>query len=223
MSADESSQCRIAAETPELFFCDDLRGYAWCFRKQNFLNIGMGREGDSQLSAKVISFCNSLQTEGRVPNGAHSRFSEVMPTGFYPGRPRRIVADGALLIGDSAGLAGAQSGEGIRPAIESGLMAAAEIVAADGDYRQSTLARFEDRLSDRFGSPSAYRRRSWLPAAWRSAVGRMFLATHWFTRHVVIDRWFLNSNQPSLKFGGRVGRVLRGPRRDKYSRCTSNF
>jgi flavin-dependent dehydrogenase len=40
-----------------------------------------------------------------------------------------------VLIGDAAGLAYAQSGEGIRPAIESGLLAAGAIVAAGGDMR----------------------------------------------------------------------------------------
>jgi flavin-dependent dehydrogenase len=197
MSPHEASQCRVAGEIPELFFCDDLRGYGWCFRKQNFLNIGMGREGDSQLAAKVVSFCKILQDEGRIPAGVQARFRGHAYR-LYPGRPRRIVADGALLIGDSAGLAGPQSGEGIRPAIESGLLAATEIVAAAGDYRQSSLARFETRIADRFGSPTKAVRRPWLPEAWRSAVGRLFLATHWFTRHIVIDRWFLHSHQPSL-------------------------
>src|SRR5436309_10131092 len=34
---------RIAPEQPELYFCRDLKGYGWCFRKQNFLNVGFGR------------------------------------------------------------------------------------------------------------------------------------------------------------------------------------
>jgi len=29
-------------------------------------------------------------------------------------------------------------------------------------------------------------------------VARRLLATHWFTRHVVINRWFLHANQPAL-------------------------
>ena len=46
---------------------------------------------------------------------------------------------GVMLIGDAAGLAYAQSGEGIRPAIESGLMAAAVALQADGDYSAGQL------------------------------------------------------------------------------------
>ena len=44
-----------------------------------------------------------------------------------------------MLIGDAAALAYAQSGEGIRPAIESGLMAAAVALQADGDYSAGQL------------------------------------------------------------------------------------
>jgi hypothetical protein len=33
----------VNGETPELFFCRDLEGYAWCVRKGRHLNIGIGR------------------------------------------------------------------------------------------------------------------------------------------------------------------------------------
>jgi hypothetical protein len=39
-----------------------------------------------------------------------------------------------------------------------------------------------------------------VPAAWRQAIARRLLATHWFTRHIVINRWFLHAHQPALKF-----------------------
>ena len=48
---------------------------------------------------------------------------------------RRVVDDGVVLVGDAAGLAYPQSGEGIRPAVESGLMAAETILAARGSLR----------------------------------------------------------------------------------------
>jgi flavin-dependent dehydrogenase len=44
-----------------------------------------------------------------------------------------------MLIGDSAGLSYPQSGEGIRPAVESGLLAADTIIAADGNYDSEHL------------------------------------------------------------------------------------
>lgn len=199
MSADEAAQCRVEPQIPELYFCDDLRGYAWCFRKGNFLNIGLGREAEPQLAAHVAAFCDSLQQGGRVPLGAHHRFHGHAYR-LYRGQPRQSTVDGVVLIGDSAGMAYPQSGEGIRPAIESGLLAAAAIVEARGDYRQTVLSGLERRITARFGRVnSKATRRSLIPDAWRQALARRLLATRWFTRHILIDRWFLHSNQPVLR------------------------
>lgn len=40
MSPAQAAACRVESSTPELYFCRDLRGYGWCFRKGYFLNIG---------------------------------------------------------------------------------------------------------------------------------------------------------------------------------------
>jgi flavin-dependent dehydrogenase len=200
MQSDEAAACLVEPEVPELYFCDDLKGYAWCFRKGNFLNIGLGREGETRLSAHVSAFCDWLQKEGRIPPGGYDRFHGHAYR-LYRGRPRRVSADGVVLIGDAAGLAYPQSGEGIRPAIESGLMAAQVIVDAAGDYRQSRFAALQGQIAARFGplksNPSP---RGLVPTAWRQAIARRLLATHWFTRHIVINRWFLHAHQPALKF-----------------------
>jgi flavin-dependent dehydrogenase len=198
LSAREQAACRVEPEVPELYFCDDLLGYAWCFRKGNFLNIGLGREGEPRLSVHVAAFCQWLQEQGRIPPGTHARFHGHAYR-LYRGRPRRAAADGVLLIGDSAGLAYPQSGEGIRPAIESGLMAARVIVEAGGDYRRFALANFERQLGARFGKLRSKPAGSGLiPGAWRQAVARRLLATGWFTRHVLINRWFLHAHQAAL-------------------------
>ena len=55
--------------------------------------------------------------------------------------PRPVVGDGMLLAGDAAGLAYPESGEGIRPAIESGQMAAAALIGAGGRYSADALRR----------------------------------------------------------------------------------
>jgi flavin-dependent dehydrogenase len=198
MSADETAQCRVEPEVPELYFCDDMRGYAWCFRKGNFLNIGLGREEEPQLAAHVAAFCDWLQKAGRVPLEAQHRFHGHAYR-LYRGQPRQPTVDGVVLIGDSAGMAYPQSGEGIRPAIESGLLAARAIVEARGDYRQAVLSAFERRLTSRFGRAKSHTSsHGLLPASWRQALARRLLATRWFTRHILIDRWFLHANQPAL-------------------------
>ena len=33
MSSEQQERCSIRPEIPELYFCSDLRGYGWCFRK----------------------------------------------------------------------------------------------------------------------------------------------------------------------------------------------
>src|SRR5207302_6597933 len=133
----------------------------------NFLNIGLGREGETRLSAHVSAFYNWLQNEGRIPPGGHDRFHGHAYR-LYRGRPRRMTADGVVLIGDAAGLAYPQSGEGIRPAIESGLMAAQVIVDAAGDYPQSRLATLQRQIAARFGPlKSSSSPRGFVPAAWR--------------------------------------------------------
>ena len=203
MSAAEAAACRIAPETPELFFCKDLRGYAWCVRKESFLNIGLGREADRNLSAHLVAFLESLQEQGRLPRGIRPRFRGHAYR-LYSGDLRRVVADGVLLIGDAAGLACVQSGEGIRPAIESGLMAAQEIVAVKGDYRRDQLGNFPRRLEARFGCPSKASRHGFPFERLRSALARRLLSTRWFTRRVVLDRWFLRANQAPLPLPGHA-------------------
>ena len=49
MDERQQAGCRVRAEIPELYFCADIKGYGWCFRKQNFLNIGLGRMDQHRL------------------------------------------------------------------------------------------------------------------------------------------------------------------------------
>jgi flavin-dependent dehydrogenase len=106
-----------------------------------------------------------------------------------------------MLIGDSAGLAYSQSGEGIRPAIESGLLAGKVIVGAAGDYSRARLAPYRQLLQERFGST----RGDWTTAIGRklspgllNAVARRLLRMRWFAGGVVVHRWFLHADEPAL-------------------------
>src|SRR5579863_10481678 len=113
---------------------------------------------------------------------------------------RNLVGDGVLLIGDAAGLAYSQSGEGIRPAIESGLLAAKAIVAASGNYSRAQLENYRAMLLARFGEPQDWPTRIGrrLPPRHMHALARVLLATRWFSRYIVLDRWFLHANAPAL-------------------------
>jgi flavin-dependent dehydrogenase len=195
MDAGQRKACRVRPEVPELFFCADLRGYGWCFRKGDVLNVGFGRADAHDFARQARGFAEWLTARGRVPPGLPARWLGHAYLLHDATRPR-LVEDGVLLAGDAAGLAYAQSGEGIRPAVESGLLAAETIAAARGDYRRARLEGYRDRLRRRFGAGG--RGPLPLPAAWVAAVGRTLLARDWFTRRVALESWFLHARTPVL-------------------------
>lgn len=184
-------------DIPELFFCDDLSGYGWCFRKGNFLNIGLGRLDKRQLSRHVEAFCDFLRERGKVrceiPERFHGHAYQL-----YEGTPPKLFDEAVLLIGDAAGLAYPQSGEGIRPAVESGLMAAEVILTAAGNYRTENLTPYDEHIRERFGTPRNGSITDRLPAGWLHALAARLLTTKWFARHIVLDRWFLHRHEPDL-------------------------
>jgi geranylgeranyl reductase family protein len=186
----------IDAETPELYFSANLDGYGWCFRKQNYLNVGLGLLDRHACSTATRGFMSYLQARGRIPTAASWRWHGHAYLLAEP-RTRTVVDEGVLLIGDSAGLAYPQSGEGIRPAIESGLMAATTIVIARGIYSRDRLIPYEQQLGVRFGS-STRPRSAALPESLTSALAVGLMRVPSFVRHVVLDRWFLRTGEPAL-------------------------
>ncbi|MFQ5731718.1 MAG: NAD(P)/FAD-dependent oxidoreductase [Planctomycetaceae bacterium] len=197
VSPEKLDQGSIAGETPELFFCRDLQGYGWCFRKGNYLNIGLGRVDRDRLSEHVADFCRFLRLSGKVaceiPQKLHGHayqlYERINPT---------LCDDGVLLIGDAAGLSYPQSGEGIRPAVESALMAADVIHAADGRYTKDRLADYAARIVQRFGKPRSTAIADHLPHGMLRFLATRLMASRWFARRVVLDRWFLHATDPPL-------------------------
>jgi hypothetical protein len=108
------------------------------------------------------------------------------------------VSDGALLIGDAAGLSHPQSGEGILPAIESALLAADAILAASGDYRRDNLEQYAASLAIRFGGAGREIPSSPLSSGLLRFLGAGLLSNRWFARHIVLDRWFLHTGRKPL-------------------------
>ncbi|MBI3376427.1 MAG: NAD(P)/FAD-dependent oxidoreductase [Betaproteobacteria bacterium] len=194
----ERSECGIEPDVVQLYFCADLKGYGWCFAKGDYLNIGLGREDSHALSAHVGRFRAWLRLRGGIPRELPGKFNGHAYL-LYPGSRRRPFDDGVVLVGDAAGLAYPRSGEGIRPAIESALMAAEIIRNAAGRYTRARLAPYADRLAQRFGArghePDAA---GWLPPDLRQSIAARLLSTAWFARNVVIDRWFLHARQRAL-------------------------
>jgi len=192
MSAGQAANCPIRPDLPELYFCKDLQGYGWAFRKGPYLNVGLGREDPERLGEHVEQFVGMLQQQGRIPRDTPDRFRGHAYI-LYGHTRRRLYGDGVVLAGDAAGLAYPYSGEGIRTAIESGLMAADAIVAARGEYAAERLQSYSEALSARFGD--AADDDGWLgriPTWLKRAVARPLFASRWFTRRVVLEGWFLH-------------------------------
>jgi flavin-dependent dehydrogenase len=187
-------QSAIASDTPELFFCRDLEGYGWCVRKDDYLNVGIGRRERGDFGDHVRDFLSFLADTGRVPEPSRLTLRghayHAMGAGVRP-----LVGDGVLLAGDAAGLAYPESGEGIRPAIESGRLAGQTLIAADGRYGPDDLAPYEAAMR------TTHRPSKRTPAALRpitAVLGRALLHSAVFTRHVMLDRWFLRRGHDEL-------------------------
>jgi len=198
MNPRQKAECRVDGDLPELYFTPDLKGYGWVFRKGDYLNIGLGREDKHRLSAHVEAFREFLANAGRIPRDLPGKFKGHAYL-LYPHARRAPVADGVLLIGDAAGLAYAQSGEGIRPAVESALLAAAVILNCGGDYSAPALRPYTDALESRFGKRDAR------PVADAKTIGRTrqllagwLLKSRWFSRNLLIRRWFLHQQDKPL-------------------------
>jgi flavin-dependent dehydrogenase len=193
-----AASCAVDAEAPELYFCGDLKGYGWCFRKGAFLNIGLGRLDRRSLPRATAEFLSFLVSTGRISGGVSPHW-RGHAYAVYHSPHRRAVDAGVMLVGDAAALAYPQSGEGIRPAIESGLLAAETIAAAAGQYTKDSLAPYQERLGARFAPGAIASALSGIvPERVGGILARRLLATPAFVRHVVLDRWFLHRHQPAL-------------------------
>lgn len=202
MDEPQLAGCAIRAEVPELYFCSDLKGYGWCFRKQNVLNVGLGRLDPHALSRHATEFVHYLRASGRLsPDVSPALVGHAYA--LYGRTSRQIADDGVLLIGDAAGVAYAQSGEGIRPAIESGLLAAKVVLDAQGCYSRERLEAYRGLLVERFGEADSHwltRLGQHVPSGLVSLIGQRLMATEWFSREVVLNRWFLRQHEPAFSF-----------------------
>jgi flavin-dependent dehydrogenase len=126
------------------FFQKGLPGYAWYVPKANgYLNIGVGgmasrlKSRDDHIKQHWARLCRDLQKtgllSGRIPDPGG--YSYYLHSGADTGR-----VGNAFVVGDSAGLATTDLGEGIGSAVRSGLMAARAIANGEpyslGSVRQ---------------------------------------------------------------------------------------
>jgi geranylgeranyl reductase family protein len=199
IDAADRDSLAIDPDVPELFFCRDLQGYGWCVRKGEYLNVGLGRLDPRSLPAATARFVAFLESRKKIPPGFPWRWRGHAYAVSAASR-RRIVDAGVLLVGDAAGVADPQSGEGIRQAVESGLLAAETVVEAHGQYSRSRLEPYAERLLARFAPPGQLSQAlsGIVPASVRTVLGRRLLHAPVFVRRIVLDQWFLHRHQPAL-------------------------
>jgi menaquinone-9 beta-reductase len=119
------------------FFAHGLPGYSWYVPKERgWLNVGIGaiagRMKRRGLDIREQWAHLAAMLDGSLAPGAH-----YDPDGYsyyLRGRVDVVRRDNAFITGDAAGLATRDLGEGIGPAIRSGLLAA-EAILADQPYR----------------------------------------------------------------------------------------
>jgi flavin-dependent dehydrogenase len=187
----------IDPELPEIWFLPDLSGYAWAFRKGRYLNVGLGRRG-GDVQAHLRSFLSDLRSAGRIPQAwdgpvhGHAYLT-------YASTRRPLVRPGVACIGDAAGLAYPKSGEGIRPAVEAGLLLARALRSASDVEDPSALLAYERAVTARFGARRAADATApQTTPRWQAALAGRLFAIPAFARRVVVERWFLNARQPAL-------------------------
>ena len=181
--------CSVSGATPELFFSRDLDGYGWCIRKGRHLNLGIGRRSGAAFRSHVIAFAGFLQREGKVPPRAADWRQWEGHAYALAGDGGPAVSDGLMLVGDAAGLAERESGEGIGPAVESACAAAKTIIEANGRYATDDLQQYADWVRAHALPPGLM---ASLRARVPALVGRTLLRSPAFAR-LVIERWFLRA------------------------------
>lgn len=142
--------------TTELFTEPDGFGYGWYVTKGDWLNIGVGRfqSRTKNFNIERERFMQTLRKLGRLENiedkivkfGGHSYK-------IYDNIPRQLVDDRFMCIGDAAGFASRWAGEGIKPAIHSGIMAAETALFAHVENRfdLETLSIYETQFRAEYG------------------------------------------------------------------------
>ena len=180
-------------DAPDIYVEADLRGYGWFFPKGDFINVGIGITGgaDGSLPRRRDALVAALRAAGRLP--ADLPLDPFKGHAYVVRRqaPRRLAGPGFCLVGDAAGLARDLSGEGIGPAIRSGILAAG---AAEGVLRRrASLDGYARDIVALYGAGEPTwigRQLGRLPEALARTAVRLVLGSARARRRVVFDSIF---------------------------------
>jgi flavin-dependent dehydrogenase len=115
------------------FFKNKLPGYAWYVPKEGrYLNIGIGgkfediKDKNNDIKSQWDHFVKELKISGLIKDSIR-----LKPEGYVYYLRQNVDLcrkENAFIIGDAAGLATTDLGEGIEPSIESGIICAESII-----------------------------------------------------------------------------------------------
>lgn len=140
------------------FFDHGLPGYSWYVPKgDGLVNVGIGgkfsgmKGRDQSLRRRWDRFVGKLEGRALVEDHTYNPRGHAYYLRTHSGMFRR---DNAFIIGDAAGLATVDMGEGIGPAVRSGILAAHAIVNG-GSCSLNTIPRYSavSILSSLFSKP----------------------------------------------------------------------
>ena len=127
------------------FFENKLPGYSWYVPKQGcYVNVGIGanisklKANRDNIQNQWAHLVNNLQNQELIQD------HEFKPRGYaYYLRQKNVKTriGNAFLVGDALGLATLDMGEGISPAIQSGLLAA-DAILQDRDYSIQSIQKY---------------------------------------------------------------------------------
>jgi flavin-dependent dehydrogenase len=134
-AAPKSSVCAL------FYPFEGLSGYGWYVPKRDAINIGYGGVA-SQFEGNIKNywkkFVRNLITRGFIDAPPPEPSSHP----YYLGdRRKKVSDDNVFIVGDAAGLATMDMGEGIGPAVESGIMAAREILSQE-EYSLDQITKY---------------------------------------------------------------------------------
>jgi geranylgeranyl reductase family protein len=179
---------------PELFPEPDLRGYGWYFCKGDFLNVGIGALDDGRgIRRRSQTFLERLRSSGRLPRGVALEPLRGHAYSVRGKTPRRLAGPGFFLVGDAAGVARDVSGEGIGPAVVSGVLAANQALASLGGRADEAAAGYREAIEARIGRAEGGIGRRFaaaLPASWLATLANLICRTAWLRRRVVFEGAF---------------------------------
>ncbi len=145
VAMEEEFSCEYSDPRCYLWFLQNgLPGYAWYVPKANgFINVGVGGSerklkgnGDT-LKRHWSLLVNKLDAMHLIAPREYKPYGHSY---FLRGRNKNIRNENAFVVGDAAGLATIDMGEGIGPAIQSGIRVA-EAISSNVEYSLKSIPR----------------------------------------------------------------------------------